>query len=466
MRHLLRTSATAGLRSLILTACVLGAAARFSYADGPNNDGQSTDNSSQTNDASNNSDNNNQQQGQDNSSQQNSDNDAQMAAAAAAAAQEQAAQQAAQQQANDNAAAAGENTPPPQPGAGATASPGDSVASASTMRFETYVLQDDPNYTGEEVAHCLIPAGWKVNGGMEWDLSNSFPAQVHMQVYDPNGPGSFYIYPNLDFYWSRENSAFPAGTRYGGALVQSPPVDPFEAARTVLIPTFRPELQNAVVLETERLPKWSQLISDQTPIKSDHQLLVAAGRIRFEYQVNGQPVQEDLYLVFEQNINQRLGYEGWHIRYATSVRAPVGQLARMREMHDVLMRSCVPNLNWFNMYTQFEASRFNRNTLDSLRATEAVREQAKQAAQIDDVTRQSYESLQKSNDGMVEARAETLRGETAWKDSDGSKVLLPSEYGRAWRDDTGQYIVSNDSGYNPNSDSDLHSTWTAMDRAQ
>ena len=65
------------------------------------------------------------------------------------------------------------------------------------------MLQDDPRGIGGEVGRWLIPAGWKVDGGMTWDFSCVLPAQVNIRIYDPNSVAAFAAYPAL-FLLERE----------------------------------------------------------------------------------------------------------------------------------------------------------------------------------------------------------------------------------------------------------------------
>jgi hypothetical protein len=60
-----------------------------------------------------------------------------------------------------------------------------------------------------------------------------------------------------------------------------------------------------------------------------------------------------------------------------------------------------------------------------------------------------------------------MRGETPWDAGDGNKVLLPADYGHAWRDGNGQFVVSDDASYDPNTDpNNTHITWTPMEQLQ
>jgi hypothetical protein len=336
---------------------------------------------------------------------------------------------------------------------------------ASLMRFETYVLQDDPRGIGGEVGRWLIPAGWKVQGGMQWDLSNGFPAQVNIRIYDPNSAAAFGAYPGLFFYWGADNRLFPQGTKYGGSLVEPPMKDQFEALNKVLIPQFRKDLANARIVDQEKLPKLSQLVFKNLPPGPGVQGLVASGRERFAYEVQGTPVVEDFYVVYRQNIHQRLHYENWAIQFVTSVRGPKDQMDRLREMHDVMLRSATPNVAWYSDYTKFVVGRFQQDTLASLRAGAAAKAQADRAHAVSDAERQQYEKYQQNQDDISEARAETTRGETPYTDTDGNRVVLPSDYGRVFSDGSGGYIATNDPNYDPNGDLSLHSTYTQLQQA-
>ncbi len=341
----------------------------------------------------------------------------------------------------------------------------DAASSDSQMRFETYVLQDDPRGIGGEVARWLIPAGWKVDGGMIWDLSNNYPAQVNIRIYDPNSLAAFGTYPAMYFCWSADNRAFPQGTKYGGELVEPPVKDQFEALTKVVLPTVRHDLVQARIVETEKLPKLSQLIFNNLPPGPHAQSLISSGRARFEYDVKGQPVVEDFYIVYRQDVNPRLRFESWYVENLTSVRGPKDQIDKLREMHDVMLRSAIPNLAWYSDYSKLVIGRFKQETIAALRAGAAAKAQADRAHAVSDAEREQYEKYQQNQDNISEARAETMRGETPYLNSDGSRVVLPSEYGHAFSDGNGQFIVSNDPNYNPNSDPNLHSTFTQLQQA-
>jgi hypothetical protein len=348
-------------------------------------------------------------------------------------------------------------------GRGEHSRPGDPGAGGTFLRFETYVLQDDPSGIGGEVSRMLIPAGWKTSGGMAYDLNSLYPAQVNLRIFDPNSSALFATYPCNFYIWGDMNLA--EGTNDGGAIVEPPSQNAVEAIEKIVVPQYRPELAGATVVETEELPKLAELALEEVPAVAGTEANVQAGRVRFEYEVEGKPVQEDFFAMLRVNAAQ--GFQLWNTEQIVSVRADKGKLDEVRQLHEVSARSVKSALPWFNKYAQF----LNWRHENAMAFIQSVGEMSRQISQnndaIDDSIRQQYEKQQAVDDQISEARSETMRGETPWDEGDGNKVLLPADYDHAWRDGNGQYVVSTDPLYDPNSDPNLiHSNWTSMQALQ
>ena len=344
------------------------------------------------------------------------------------------------------------------------AQPAGNEAGGATMKFQTFTLQDDPSCIGGEVSRMLIPVGWKTQGGMAYNFSSFYPAQVNLRIYDPNSSAAFSIYPSSYFIWG-DFPGFPPGSNYGGSIVGQPVQDPFQAIEQIVIPQFRPDLANAAVVETEMLPKMVDAAAAALPAAPGTQPQIQAGRVRVEYTADGTPIQEDFFAVLRVDVSA--GFEMWDIDQVVSVRAEKGKLDNVKKLHEMTMRSIKPSLPWFNKYFQFLSWR-QQNTMAAIQsAGDFSRQIAQESDEIGDSIRQQYENQQAVNDQISEARSETMRGETPWDAGDGDKVLLPADYGRAWRDGNGQFLVSNDSSYDPNTDpNNTHITWTPMEQLQ
>ena len=336
----------------------------------------------------------------------------------------------------------------------------------NTMRFESYVLKDDPSYIGGEVSQALIPAGWKVEGGVVWELSNTyFPAQCRLQVFDPKGVSSLGSYPNLYYFWSSSpmsQQLMPPGTNYMGCIVRYPIEDPIKAVRELVLPAYRKELLRARVVEQEELPKMADKVTEASEKMPGTKYLVKACRIRFEYEVDGQPVEEDLYAVLETRVIPQMQSMNWTVSNITSNRAAKGKMEELRGIQKIIERSVRPNLEWTNKYVQFVQAMHNIGMEAIHQAGVRSKIIANISNDISDTMRKSYENTQAANDRISEARSQTMRGVTPYEAGGGRKVELPSEFKQAWRTNDGQYIVSNDPNYNPNADLNNHSTWEEM----
>jgi hypothetical protein len=69
-------------------------------------------------------------------------------------------------------------------------------------------------------------------------------------------------------------------------------------------------------------------------------------------------------------------------------------------------------------------------------------------------------------DRISQARSDTMRGIARYDIGGGEHVELPNNYQHAWRGENGQYIVSNDPLYNPNTDPNSGTNWTQLQQAR
>ena len=61
------------------------------------------------------------------------------------------------------------------------------------LRLRTYSCVDSQGI-GMEAFRMLIPADWRVEGGIQWVLNNpGMPAVVALRVYNPDGPEAFPV---------------------------------------------------------------------------------------------------------------------------------------------------------------------------------------------------------------------------------------------------------------------------------
>ena len=352
------------------------------------------------------------------------------------------------------------------------AAPPPDVKPAQTWKLETYTLMDDPAYIGGEVSHFLIPAGWKVDGAVHWDLASTFPAQVYLHVYDPKGPAAFGVFPALLYYWDTDRNNKlgyhpPLGSKYAGGIVREPVDDVFTAMHDFVIPAYRKDLLNARVVEKEKLPKLSKWVFDHNFGLPGQTQVVKSGRVRFEYQLNGQDVEEDLIAALSVKRDPQSKTFDWRISSIISTRGPKGTLDELKMTRLVMQRSTVQSLAWYNKLLQL-AEMGNRAKLAEIRAVgERSRIFAQMNNQVSDARKKLFEDTQRGNAERALVADQYIRDVTPYSTTQGPPVELPSAYGHAWQGNNGQYIMTNDPIYNPNSDpNNVHAGWTELQRAK
>ena len=107
--------------------------------------------------------------------------------------------------------------------------------------------------------------------------------------------------------------------------------------------------------------------------------------------------------------------------------------------------------SWPCIHTAMNATlaQIQKNASDAALARANIQFQAQQ--QVSDDIRQSYEKTQATVDQCNEAFDQTIRGVQEYQNPDGTSVELPLDYSHAWSNGNGDYVVTNDALYNPNS---------------
>ena len=337
----------------------------------------------------------------------------------------------------------------------------------SLMRFQRFVINDDPTYTGMEVTRGIIPAGWTMKGGVVWDLRDARPAQFRLHAGDPQDLAAFDVYPNHFFYWSAAaaRGQVAQGVRYMGELVEPPPTDQFDAVAKVIIPLHRPDLAQANVVEREKLPKVAEAIFKDFAQSPAWEYGVAVGRMRFEYDLHGKTVQEDMYVAYKRATNPRLGFMNWSVENVTSTRGIKGNLEQLNLVRAVMAKGAAPNLAWYNKVTQFVLMR-QKATMQQLADQEQRRQIfMKLSSDVSEENKRAFESHMHNIDVQSDSYGNYMREVSPWKTSDGGAIKLPTQYGHAWEGTNGEILMNNDPRYDPNSDpNNSRATWTRMEQ--
>jgi hypothetical protein len=317
-------------------------------------------------------------------------------------------------------------------------------------------LMDSPNMIGGEALRLLIPADWQFDGQVVWRNHPSYPAAARIRIFNPNGLQEIGSMPSLLFYWNPYATRFfPIGGNYLGNEVRPPVLEPGAALRTLVVPRYWPSLANARVVAEENLPQLAALGPVKYPDLQDTGTF-RAGKIRLEFEQSGKTVQQDVYCLIVAFQAPVMGTTStfWAIDEIRYSRAEKGQLDDQYRLAEAISYSMKLNLQWFARLQQVSQMMTQNAMNASNRAVELSRYLARTNDQISSTIRQSYENRQAAMDRINEHFDNYIRGVESYRDlRSGSVVQLPSGYGEAWSNGNGEYLLSNDANFNPNTKS-------------
>jgi hypothetical protein len=346
-----------------------------------------------------------------------------------------------------------------------------------TMHFKRYAITDTTGFQGVEVLHGIMPVDWNVKGGVTWQMNLGPPNLMRIHWSDPQDISAIDVYPFINFVWS-DPSTWNGRYQIGqptplGMIVQQPPTDQFDAFDKVIVQHFRPDLKNATVVNKENMPNKAKEIFDQVNNDPNYIPYVAVGKETFEYQLQGQTVQEVISGVFYASTARRTGVIIWNLSSATSVRAPKATFDQLSRINAIMVESVQMNPEWNQKLAALLQQR-QQHTL-ALQQQQAANQQAQFNATesrissqtaANDAQHDAYWEHSADLQRQSDAEADVQRQVSPWKGADGQTYKLPTTYGNAWQGADGTIIMNNDAGYNPNTDSSLNpQNWTQLQQA-
>jgi hypothetical protein len=217
--------------------------------------------------------------------------------------------------------------------------------SAQGIRLQPYVVRD-PQINNLEALRFLIPADWRVTGGILWRHDRAILATAVLRVSNPKGSEEFNFLPLEQFAQSNPGWGFGIGSNYLGSELQ-PAMDPQTFVSRIVFPRYRREIAGATLVTGSEVPAVAQ--AAQTPGMGSQ---VRAGRFRFSYNTAGRAMEEDVYCVLNYTAVPAAQTTYWSPLQLYSMRAEKGQLDDRRKLMQVIASSVRVNLRWFNAYLQ------------------------------------------------------------------------------------------------------------------
>lgn len=342
----------------------------------------------------------------------------------------------------------------------------DTKTSAAIIRFKKVSIKDQPNMIGGEAFTFLAPVGWKVNGGLVWRAHPTMPAAVALRVGPPKGIEQVECFPTVAFSWGGmlPMTGFSQGSIYLGNEVQPPVRDAIAYLKERHLPRMRGNIRVRFVSE-ESLPKLAEAARAAEPAGAGVNMRFTAGRVRFAYELNGDPVEEDFYCVLNTMVMQAHNFVIQIADKLYAVRAEKGRLDDATKIAETMIHSTRPNLQWFNKYVQLVQS-LTQAQMNQIRAAgELSRYISRTSNEISAMMMKTYEDRQASQDRINKNWSQYMRGVDEYRDPvAGKPVELPSGYGNAWVNRNGEYIVTDSDLFNP--DVELEGNWQKLRRTE
>lgn len=324
------------------------------------------------------------------------------------------------------------------------------VAAAAPLRLRKIEVHDPG--VGCTAFTMLVPVEWKTEGGVQWQMQYANLASARFRASDPKSGAALELFPVVPGCWEESGSyAAQLGQNYLGSVVWPPPRDTEQYVRELFVPACRANLRGLKVVSATPLPAVAREV-ERNVAEQGVTKRVTAGKVRLEYEESGRAIAEDVYVTLVSARSPIVpGMVQWSLEHQYSFRAPKAEIDALAPLLQAMVASFRIELPWYAGYAQvLDLSR--RNQLQSIRdAGEISKRISRNNDEILASMRSSWEARQASQDRMAREFSESIRGvETYDHPFEGRAVQLPGGYDGAWVNSRGEYVLSNEAGYDPN----------------
>ena len=330
-----------------------------------------------------------------------------------------------------------------------------------------HICQD--SNTGLPALRLEVPKDWRVSGGVTWVPNRpGAPVQIALRGDGPDGVTAFEIFPAQYFVWMSNAPMGPMpGMLYFGSEVQMP-VEPNEAITRYLLPRNR-NISTPEVVAAESDPDWAERIHDANVAVPNAQLRREGIRMRIRYAAGGQQLEEELRAVVEYiRMQVPAGWMAidttyWDIVYAAGYRTTQEQWSTYEPVLQAIAESMELNPQWLTAVQRISQMMVQRQIQHINQIGDTARRIGQQFSEMSDMQMQSWQNRQDVMDRSAERYSEAIRGvDTYYDTANDRSVELPGGYEQAWTNTLGDYIISDDTTFDPNLESNV--TWRQVFR--
>ncbi len=315
-------------------------------------------------------------------------------------------------------------------------------AAGRMVRFLKHEVRDREG-TGLVAATYLVPKEWTVHDRLLWEYRDCFnPIRYSAKLQSSDGSLKIEVFPDIAASWSMG----PYGTQG-----MRPPANVKEALRQ-FVNSVRPG-RKLHILSEKAIPG-----SSTPPTQmggSVTQTSTAGGILRVKYQEKNRSVEEEFYATLSvvKVATQGVVYlesNVWTLSGLCSCTASGGNLEDCRKLVLMIRSSSHLELPFYNRYVQVQKLLQDQAYARIYQAGQLSRIISQTNEQISQSISDGYWERQKSNDRINEQFSDYIRGVDRYSDGGGTVYQLPSGYTNAWVNNRGEYLITDQTSFNPN----------------
>ena len=313
----------------------------------------------------------------------------------------------------------------------------------------------------------LVPVDWQSQGTTTWNIKDKCNTiQTHLMATGPDGR-AIEFFPAYNWVWADDPGPLQMSAQQTAQFGTrpcdvAPPVNASDYLRRNLA-KYRPNVQ---VMGLEPAPKVLEALqklarqTEQSAAQYNLRQSVRpdAARARVRYSVNGKAMEEWIIAAtiitgtLGPSFNARTGQMGQaysysNVAYVTGERAPQGQLDASEKFFELLVDTSRINPAWQARVTN---NALALQKIEQKGIADRSKIVAQNAEDIRRINQEAYENRQRSQDRLSDQFSQTIRGvETYRNPQTGEEVELSNQYGHAWVNNRGEYLLSDQEGFDP-----------------
>lgn len=315
---------------------------------------------------------------------------------------------------------------------------------AAPLRLQRVVVRD-PMVRNCDALVMLSPVGWRFEGRIDWFVHESVLANPVWVMTEPESGASIRSLPFRQFTWS-QGGVMPVGQNHMGMIVLPPIVDPAEFVQRFWVEGAGalPHLRGVAPASVQQAEALARLAVKEWGAPAE-----ARGfRVRYVFGHEGREWEEEIRFAL---LYARGDPTIWLVTHCTAVRAPKGGLDRVIPIANAVCCSGTYTSEWRAAWRVcFDLLVKNaRGVLQDSRALAAAVEANREHQQR--LQREIEADRESSMAARNAAFRESLGGVETYSDPyQGRGVEMPQGYREAWVNERGEYLLSEQAGFDPN----------------